>query len=172
MLSFALVPAGRFGAKGYIEPDGYSEHFYSEIRPISDDFEPAAIAVNGLDRDALVKSGPCPSGVMRKAADWVRSKCAGGEPVLVAYPLGFDWLWLYWYFMKYLGSCPFKHSRAFDLKTAVALSKGIPVTNAGRLRLPKELMPEQAHTHNAADDAISQAQIFAKLMSQIRDRND
>src|SRR5690606_8989497 len=87
------------------------------------------------------------------------------EPVLVAYPLSFDWTWLYWYFMNFLEESPFNHSRCFDVKTALAVKAGLPISGAGRAKLPKELLPEEPHTHNALDDALEQAEIFARVFT-------
>lgn len=167
MLSFAMVPAGRMDGNSYTPPKNYDDHLYVELKPISDEFEQAALAVNGLNRDRLSREGADPSEAMRAAADWLRARCAGGEPVLVAYPLGFDWSWIHWYFVRFVGTSPFRHSRAFDLKTAVAVSEGVPISRAGRSHLPKSLSSDHAHTHHAADDAIAQAEIFAKLMAGV-----
>jgi len=164
MLSFAIVPAGTFDGQSFRRPKTYEDAFYAQLRPISDQFEPEALAVNGLDRDALLETGTDPAQAMRDASRWVTDRCGGGgEPVLVAYPLSFDWSWLYWYFVRFTGGSPFKHSRCFDLKTAVALKYGIPVANAGRKSLPAALQPMRAHTHHAVDDAIAQAEIFANV---------
>ncbi|MHA7836119.1 MAG: hypothetical protein ACX98W_01515 [bacterium] len=73
--------------------------------------------------------------------------------------------------MHFAGTSPFKHSRAFDLETAVAVSEGVPTSRAGRSRLPRSLMSDHAHTHHAKDDAIAQAQIFAKLMTSVGKRS-
>ncbi|MDJ0931717.1 hypothetical protein [Breoghania sp.] len=97
--------------------------FYREIKPISEDFDPEALAINGLNRDELTLRGVSPSEAMDEAFDWIQKMSNAGNPVLVAYPLSFDWTWLYWYFIRYSkrGS-PFGHSPCFDLKTAVALT--------------------------------------------------
>lgn len=166
MLSFALVPAGRSDGTHFTPPANYDDLLYVELRPISPDFEPEAMQIHGLDRDRLVLAGTDPKDAMLRAEGWIRERCQGGQPVLVAYPLGFDWSWLHWYFTRYLGRSPFLHSRAFDLKTAISLTEGITVSRASRSRLPETLRPQQAHTHHAADDAIAQAQIFARLMSK------
>jgi len=171
MLSFAMVPAGRMDGDCYTPPGSYDDRFYVELKPISEQFEQAALDVNGLDRERLRAEGTSPAVAMRDAADWLRARCAGGEPVLVAYPLGFDWSWIHWYFVHFAGTSPFKHSRAFDLETAVAVSEGIPVSRAGRSRLPRSLRSDHAHTHHATDDAIAQAQIFAKLMASVGKRS-
>ncbi len=120
--------------------------------------------VNGLDRERLVDSGAHPESVMHELAEWIQSNSQGGEPVLVAYPLSFDWTWLYWYFIKFLHPSPFNHSRCFDIKTAFAVKAGVLVAGAGRAKLPPELVPNVPHTHDALDDALEQAEIFARVM--------
>ncbi len=63
---------------------------------------------------------------------WIESIARNAKPVLVAYPLSFDWSWLYWYFVHFTteGS-PFNHSLCFDIKTAFAVKAGIPIAEAG-----------------------------------------
>ncbi|HFE46811.1 MAG TPA: exonuclease [Nannocystis exedens] len=163
MLSFALAFAGSFDGKRFSRPNNYDDGFYAQLAPISDDFEVEALAVNGLDRDALIKSGTDPAKAMADARRWIEARSAHANPVLVAYPLSFDWSWLYWYFVRFTGSSPFKHSRCFDIKTAAAVKLGLPISDAGRKRLPAKLQPRQRHTHHAVDDAIAQAEIFANL---------
>jgi hypothetical protein len=101
---------------------------------------------------------------MTEAAQWVRKLAGTGRPVLVAYPLSFDWSFLYWYFIRFSeeGS-PFNHSQCFDIKTAFAVKAHIPIASAGRSRLMPGLRSKGVHTHNALDDAIEQAQVFANL---------
>lgn len=164
MLSFALVFAGRFDGDVFSRPESYTERFYAELEPISADFDPEALAVNGLDRDALSLHGQDPAAAMTDAARWVRRLAGTARPVLVAYPLSFDWTWLYWYFVRFSGEgSPFNHSSCFDIKTAFAVKGRLPVSAAGRSGLFERLKPEHAHTHHAVDDAIEQAEIFANL---------
>lgn len=164
MLSFALVPAGAFDGRVFSRPRGYSNIFYRELRPITPNFQPEALRVNGLDRDALARSGGDPAAVMTEAARWVVDNSPEGRPVLVAYPLSFDWSWLYWYFTRFCaGGSPFNHSQCYDLKTAFAVKARLPIAQASRTRLPGELQGRPTHTHNAADDAIEQAIIFGNL---------
>lgn len=165
MLSFALVYAGRFDGTRFERPKDYGLSFYRELRPISEEFEAEALEVNGLDRARLVREGCEPAAAMREAAEWVRGHAGGGQPVLVAYPLSFDWSWLYWYFKRFLPeSSPFNHSRCFDIKTAFAIKAGVPIVEAGRSKMPAALQARRTHTHHAVDDAIEQAEIFANLI--------
>jgi hypothetical protein len=162
MLAVGIAVAGTFDGTRFIRP-AEPRTFYRELRPISEQFQPEALRINGLDRRRLVERGTHPEVVMRELAAWIGSNAQGGEPVLVAYPLSFDWTWLYWYFMNFTQASPFNHSRCFDIKTAYAVKAGVPVAGAGRAKLPAELLPPSPHTHNALDDALEQAEIFARV---------
>ena len=164
MLSFAIVYAGTFDGQRYERPSKYDRVFYRELRPISSQFQDEALKVNGLDRDRLCKEGQLPQEAMTDAYRWVSDACAGANPVLVAYPLCFDWSWLYWYFVSFSSEgSPFGYSRCFDIKTALSVKGRIPVCRAGRARLDPSLGSNRAHTHHAIGDAIEQAEIFANI---------
>lgn len=163
MLSFALVYAGAFDGERFTKPANYEQHFYTEIKPISDNFDPEALRVNGIDRQRLLRQGQSPEIVMRAASAWVQHVAGTGKPVLVAYPLSFDWSWLYWYFIRFSSESPFNYSRCFDIKTAFAIKAHLPIADAGRSRLEFTLRPHRSHTHHALEDAIEQAEIFANV---------
>jgi hypothetical protein len=165
MLSFALVYAGRFDGVSFEPPPNYTTAFEAELRPISERFQQEALDVNRLDRAALLKQGQAPASAMALAAHWVQQHAAGGTPILVAYPLSFDWTWLYWYFVRFLGKSPFNHSRCFDLKTAIAVRGHRTVSASGHDQLPSALRSARGHTHRALDDAIEQADMLAKLFA-------
>ncbi|NYD84174.1 3'-5' exoribonuclease domain-containing protein [Brucella intermedia] len=164
ILSFALVYAGSYDGEVFRRPTEYGKSFYTELKPISSNFEEEALAVNGLDRNKLIHTGASPEEAMESAFKWIQSIAGAGTPVLVAYPLSFDWTWLYWYFVRYskMGS-PFGHSRCFDIKTALSIKTGKPIASSGRSRVPEHLLPHDPHTHHALDDAIEQAKIFANI---------
>lgn len=164
MLSFAIVPAGRYDGMRFDAPRDYSDCFYAELQPIAESFQEEALAVNRLDRVRLQREGEPPAVALGRAAEFILARCQGGTPILVAYPLSFDWSWLYWYFVRFHGSSPFNHSRCFDIKTAVAIRSGRPVSQCGRDRIPSEFRVTSTHTHHARDDAIEQAAIFVKVM--------
>jgi hypothetical protein len=164
MLAFGLVFAGTFDGSKFKRPQNYQQHFYRELRPVSAQFQIEALKVNGLDRDRLILDGSQPESAMTEAARWVNQIAGDSRPVLVAYPLSFDWSFLYWYFVRYsaVGS-PFNHSQCFDIKTAYAVKAQIPIASAGRRHLVPGLRANGIHTHNALDDAIEQAEVFANL---------
>ena len=164
MLSFALVYAGSFDGLRFERPTNYARTFYRELKPISDQFQPEALEVNGLDRGRLVIEGADPTKTMTEASQWVRAIAGQAKPVLVAYPLSFDWAWLYWYFVRFSeDGSPFGYSRCFDLKTALSIKGSTPIAASGRSRLTGSLKSTRAHTHHALDDAIEQAEIFANV---------
>lgn len=164
ILSFALVYAGSFDGKHFERPSDYQRTFYKELRPISNTFEPEALRVNGLDRNRLCLEGAAPECAMTEASRWINEITGSARPVLVAYPLSFDWTWLYWYFIRFSAEgSPFNHSRCFDIKTAIAVKAHIPISEAGRPKLFSFLRPNREHTHNALDDATEQAEIFANV---------
>jgi DNA polymerase III epsilon subunit-like protein len=165
MLAFGLAVAGRFDGECFTALDPDTGTFYRELQPISDDFDPEALKVAGLDRERLARDGALPEAAMRDAAKWIADQAGGARPVLVGYPVVFDWMFLHWYFMRYAGESPFGFSGALDMKTMYQQKAGALLSLAGRSDLPAELRSSREHTHNALDDAIEQAEIFAKLFS-------
>jgi hypothetical protein len=164
ILSFAFVYAGSFDGRHFQRPANYDRRLYKELRPISENFEPEALHINGLDRMRLCREGEAPETAMTETHRWVREIAGTSQPVLVAYPLSFDWSWLYWYFIRFsVEGSPFAYSRCFDIKTALAVKAGIPISEAGRSRVGPLLRSSHPHTHHAVDDAIAQAEIFANL---------
>ncbi|PRY02706.1 exonuclease [Allonocardiopsis opalescens] len=166
MLSLGLAVAGSFDGLVFTPADPAERTFYAELKPISPDFDAEALAVSGLDRELLARQGREPAEAMTEAARWVRGAAGRMSPVFVAYPLGFDWMWCYWYFTRFAaGGSPFGHSRCLDLKTLYAARAGVPVTGAVKRAMPAELLSSRPHTHHALDDAIEQAELFINLMT-------
>jgi 3' exoribonuclease, RNase T-like len=162
MLSFGLAVCATFDGTTFVPLDPAERTFYAELKPISDEFVPDALAVSGLDRDLLMAEGRDPAEAMNAAAAWIAAQA--GEPVVVAYPLGFDWMWLYWYFMRFAdGGSPFSHSRHLDMKTMYATKARTTVSRSTKRQMPNALKSTRKHTHNALDDAIEQAELFQNL---------
>lgn len=164
MLSFGLAVAGRFDGRLFETVDPSSRTFYVELVPISDRFVPEALAVSGLDREALVRGGRDPAAAMDEAAVWVWEQASDDRPVLVGFPLVFDWMFIYWYFMHFAAEgSPFAFSSGLDMKTMYQQKAGLLLGDAGKDDLPPELRGDAPHTHHALADAIEQAGIFARL---------
>lgn len=167
MLSFGMAACGTFDGQVFVPDDPAKSTFYAELKPISDAYIPESLAVSGLDRDRLAAEGRDPAEAMNAAAAWVAgvTAAAGASPVLVAYPLGFDWMFLYWYWTRFADAgSPFGHSRHLDLKSLYAAKAGAMVTRSTKRQMPAELLSDRPHTHNALDDAIEQAELFHNLI--------
>ncbi|MCG5216884.1 3'-5' exoribonuclease domain-containing protein [Streptosporangium soli] len=165
MVSLGMTVAGRMRGRHFDPIDPESRTFYVEIRPISDAFVAEALAVSGLDRDLLLRDGRDPAEAMAECALWIKEVCGASVPVLAAYPLSFDWMWIYWYFMNFTGSSPFGHSRCIDIKTLYAAKAGVTIGWATKRQMPRNLAAQRPHTHNALDDAIEQAELLQNLMA-------
>ncbi len=164
MLSFGAAVAGTMG-EAFARTDPTAATFYRELRPISDDFVPAALEVSGLDRAALQREGADPAVAMREFSRWVTATAGECRPVFVAYPASFDWMFVYWYLIRFTGASVFGHSGCLDVKTAYAIRAGVPFGRAHKRAMPKQLLSDRRHTHHALDDAVEQADLFANLMS-------
>ncbi|MGC5021691.1 exonuclease [Micromonospora sp. DT47] len=151
MISLGMAVAGR--------PD---LTFYTELKPISDDVVPAALAVSGLDRDRLLREAPTAGEAMAAAANWVNGLRRIGRPVFLAAPAVWDGMFVHWYFVRFVGHSPFGATGSgVDLRSFwmgmtggewVATRKGIIKHQLGLTDVP--------HTHHAGEDAAELAQVF------------
>jgi hypothetical protein len=136
--------------------------FYTEIKPISDDFIPDALAVSGLDRERLIREAPEAEVAMRQAYDWVTGLKETGYPVFLAAPAVWDGMFVHWYFMRFVGQSPFGPTGSgIDLR-----SYWMGVTGQGWVKSRKDHITntmglhDLEHTHHAGEDAIELGQIF------------
>ena len=102
-----------------------------------------------------------PASAMTRYVEWIKG--LKGKPVFVAYPAGFDFLFVYWYLIRFVGESPFSHS-ALDMKTyAMALLK-TDYRNSTKRNMPKGWFDDMPHTHVALDDAIEQGALFCNML--------
>jgi hypothetical protein len=165
MLSLGACVAGTQDADGFTPADPEQLTFYRELRPISDEFVPEALAVSGLDRDRLRREGAEPAAALGEFAAWVREVSAGAQPVMCGYPASYDWTFLYWYLIRFTGESPFGHSGCLDMKTLYATKAGLPLRAVAKGTMPRQLLSRRRHTHHALDDAVEQAELLANLMA-------
>jgi DNA polymerase III epsilon subunit-like protein len=152
-------------ALGACAVDAPDKTFYRELRPISARWDPAALAVSGLSREALLAEGSDPAEAMGAFARWVGETAGERRPVFVAFNATFDWMFVYWYLRKYHGASPFGIA-GLDIKAYAmgVLGSSWRLTAKGRLLAARpELRPSRRHSHHALDDAIEQADLFARL---------
>ncbi|MFF0312319.1 exonuclease [Streptosporangium sp. NPDC004379] len=145
--------------------------FYTELRPISDDFVPEALAVSGLDRDRLVREAPAAEDAMAAAARWVNGLRRIGRPVFLGGPAVFDGMFTHWYFLRFLGKSPFNASGAgLDLRSYWMGMTGCEWAGSRKSEIKQRLrITDLPHTHHAGEDAAELAQVFDAVLSSRRD---
>ncbi|MCL4785636.1 MAG: exonuclease [Verrucomicrobia bacterium] len=104
-----------------------------------------------------------PELALRDYLSWLKE--LPGTPVFVGYPAAYDFLFVYWYLIRFTGESPFAHS-ALDIKTyAMALLR----TGYGHVtkdHLPERWFDPLPHTHCALDDAIEQGALFCNMLAE------
>ena len=144
-----------FGAV-IVEPS-LSQTFYGQLRPVSGQWQPEALAVSGFTREQTL-AFPEPEGVMRQFATWLREH-SKGRPMFISDNNGFDWQFINWYFHHFTGMNPFGHSST----NLGSLYKGLVrdvMQNFKHLR-------KTPHTHHPVDDAKGNAEALLALKEQL-----
>jgi hypothetical protein len=106
-----------------------------------------------------------PAAVMPEYVRWL--KTLSGRPVFVGYPAAYDFLFVYWYLIKFAGESPFSHS-ALDIKTYAMAVLGTEYRESTKRNLPRDWFDPLPHTHVALDDAKGQGAIFCNMLAARR----
>ncbi|HEU4776205.1 MAG TPA: 3'-5' exoribonuclease [Telluria sp.] len=106
-----------------------------------------------------------PEQAMRRYLAWIKS--LPGKPVFVAYPAGFDFLFVYWYLIRFSGESPFSHS-ALDIKTFAMAVMKTGYRDSTKRNMPKQWFDKLPHNHVALDDAIEQGALFCNMLAASR----
>ena len=104
-----------------------------------------------------------PDQAMQRYVDWLNQ--LPGKPVFVAYPAGFDFLFVYWYLMRFVGRSPFSHS-ALDMKSFAMALMGTDFRDSTKRNMPGRWFDRLPHTHRALDDAIEQGALFCNMLAE------
>ena len=96
-------------------------------------------------------------------------KMLPGKPVFVAYPAGFDFLFVYWYLIRFTGQSPFSFS-ALDVKSYAMALLQTEYRQATKRNMPRSWFDPLPHTHRALDDAIEQGALFCNMLAENRRR--
>lgn len=106
-----------------------------------------------------------PEKAMTAYVAWIKG--LKGKPVFVAYPAGFDFLFVYWYLMRFAGESPFSHS-ALDMKSFAMAVLKTDYRESTKRNMPPQWFDDLPHTHVALDDAIEQGALFCNMLAQNR----
>ena len=103
-----------------------------------------------------------PEQAMPHYVEWIKS--LGGKPVFVGYPVTFDFMFVYWYLIRFTGSSPFSHS-ALDMKTYAMALLRTDYRDSTKRNMPRRWFDDLPHTHVALDDAIGQGHLFCNMLA-------
>lgn len=101
---------------------------------------------------------------MQQFVDWLESLNA--RCTAVAAPAGFDFTFVYWYLIRFVGHSPFSFS-CVDVKTVVMTLLGTSYRNSGKRSWKKSWQSGLPHTHNALSDAREQGISFCLMLKEL-----
>lgn len=106
--------------------------------------------------------------VMKEFDEWIES--LGKTPLFVAQPVAFDYMFVSWYFWKFIGKNPFTENSgapsALDLPSFISGRYSTSIRESKRTNLPDWMekgMPK--HSHNALEDARGFAVILRNVLN-------
>lgn len=139
--------------------EGLTRTFKRYLRPISERYEPEALAVGGFTREMTMEDPRFmdPKQAMEDLRDWLAS--LNIRPIFIADNNGFDWMFTCWYLHHFTGSCPF----GFSSQNLNSLYKGIvrdTFASFKHLRRTK-------HDHDPVNDAKGNAEALLHMISEM-----
>jgi hypothetical protein len=105
-----------------------------------------------------------PPEVMADYVVWLKG--LGGRPVFVGWPASWDFMWVYWYLVRFTGERPFREN-AIDVRSYAMGMRRTSFHQTTRTYLPKRWFDEGLpHTHVALDDALEQGAVFCNMLKE------
>lgn len=107
-----------------------------------------------------------PDAVMHQYVAWLRA--LPGQPVFVAYPVAFDYMFVQWYLVNFTGESPFSYV-ALDIKTFAWTLLKTDFHETTKSAMPPRWFDEQPElTHHALEDALDQGKLFCNMLAEHR----
>jgi hypothetical protein len=106
-----------------------------------------------------------PSEALVEYAAWLDA--LPGKPVFVGYPAAFDFMFVYWYLIRFAGRSPFSFS-ALDIKTMAMTLLKSDFRAISKRKLPSRWKDGLPHRHVALDDAIEQGALLCNMLAESR----
>ncbi len=148
------------GACDVLHPEA---NFYVELKPINDNCTPEAYVVHKLSIERLAEEGIPPVTAMQRFEEWINATVpVGHSPVFVGFNAAFDWAFVNYYFLHYLGRNPFGHA-ALDIKAYYMGKTGVQWSETAWRMISPQWDEKLSLTHHALQDAQDQAKLFQKI---------
>ena len=138
-----------------VEPS-LSRTFYGTFKPISDQWDPEALAVSGFTREQTLAFDD-PKDVLLKLEAFIQ-KHNVGRPTFIADNNGFDWQWPNYYFHKFLGRNPFGYSS----KNLGSIYNGFVKDCAASFKH----LRKTKHDHHPVNDAKGNAEALLEIKNR------
>lgn len=133
-------------------PAEFNTTFWRDLKPISERWEEGALNAIGTTREKTLAYGD-PARAIKDMVEWVESTTEG-RPVFVSDNNGFDWQFVNYYCHYYIGRNPF----GFSSRRIGDFYSGIKRDWFAAQKWKS--LRKTAHTHNALDDAMGNAEAF------------
>lgn len=105
-----------------------------------------------------------PVEAMTEYVAWLKQ--LGGRTVFVGWPASWDFMWVYWYLVRFTGERPFREN-ALDIRSYAMGMRRCTFHQTTRTYLPKRWFDEGLpHTHVALDDALEQGAVFCNMLKE------
>jgi len=119
--------------------------------------------------EELQKERLAPGIVMHQYLAWLQKLSTDPDTTLVfvAYPAVFDFAYVHWYLIHFVGIDPFGFS-ALDLKTYAMATLNLKFSQTYKSNMPKEWLNRNHPPHVALADAIEQGEMFFAIRQAIQ----
>ena len=106
------------------------------------------------------------SQAMQSFREWLAKQPP--RPVLVGYPVTYDFMWVYWYYVKFVGfPTPFGF-QGMDIKTLALACRGGDFRDSVKKVYPRRWFKDSPrHSHKAVDDAIGQGILCMNILKDL-----
>jgi hypothetical protein len=104
-----------------------------------------------------------PEVAMQNYSGWLKS--LPGQPIFLAYPAPFDFMFIQWYLIRFTGESPFTYG-AIDIKTYAMAMLKTSCSDSKKQNFPSRWFdPGLPHTHVALDDAKEHGALFCNMLA-------
>jgi ribonuclease T len=144
--------------------------FYIELKPTNQRITPEAAGVHKLSIRRLLAEGKEPKLALLQFEAWLKSQVPHDQqPIFVAFNAPFDWMFVNYYFIHYLGQNPFGHA-ALDIKALYMGLTGVPWSQTSWRFIEPDNSDKNDLTHHALQDTLDQAILFKKLLAELKSK--
>ena len=102
-----------------------------------------------------------PEEAIPQFSDWIET--LPGTPIFVAWPATWDFMWIYWYLLRFADKRPFSE-HGIDMRSYAMGMRKRQFRECSKNFLPKRWFSDLPHNHIALDDAREQGELFVRMM--------